>query len=178
MALPSQTATPAEALDPFVVSRSFDASPALLWKALTEPERMAKWWGPKGMPVAAARMDFRPGGSYLYGLRTPDGGAMWGRFIYQDIEEPTRITLVSSFSDENGGISRHPMSPTWPLEMLSVFSLEPEGQRTKLTITWRPIKATDEERATFAAAMDSMKQGWGGTLDQLAEYLGGAGAAG
>jgi len=29
----------------FVISRSFDAPCALLWKALTEPERMAKWWG-------------------------------------------------------------------------------------------------------------------------------------
>jgi len=173
MAVSSQNATPADVLDPFVISRSFDASPALLWKALTEPERMAKWWGPKGLPVVAAKMDFRPGGRYLYGLRTPDGGAMWGRFIYQEIKETTRITLVSSFSDEDGGLARHPMSPTWPLEMLSDFALEPEGQRTKLTISWRPINASNEERATFTAAMDGMKQGWGGTLDQLAEYLAG-----
>jgi uncharacterized protein YndB with AHSA1/START domain len=173
MALSSQNARPADVLDPFVISRSFDASPALLWKALTEPERMAKWWGPKGLPVVAGKMDFRPCGRYLYGLRTPDGSAMWGRFIYQEIEEPTRITLVSSFSDEDGGLARHPMSPTWPLEMFSVFALEPEGQRAKLTISWRPINATNEERATFTAAMDGMKQGWGGTLDQLAEYLAG-----
>jgi uncharacterized protein YndB with AHSA1/START domain len=171
MALSSQNAAPIDVLDPFVISRSFDASPALLWKALTEPDRMAKWWGLQGLPVVAAKMDFRPGGGYLYGLRTPDGGAMWGRFIYQEIEEPTRITLVSSFSDEDGGLARHPMSPTWPLEMLSVFALEPEGQRTKLTISWRPINATNEERATFTAAMDGMKQGWGGRLDQLAEHL-------
>jgi uncharacterized protein YndB with AHSA1/START domain len=155
----------------FVISRSFDASRTLLWKALTEPERMAKWWGPKGFPVAAAKMDFRPGGRYLYGMKTPDGETMWGRFIYREIEEPSRIVLVNSFSDENGGITRHPMSPSWPLEMLSVFSLTTEGERTRLTIRWLPINATDEERATFAGARESMKQGWGGTLDQLTEYL-------
>jgi len=155
----------------FVISRSFDASRTLLWKALTEPERMAKWWGPKGFPVAAAKMDFRPGGRYLYGMKTPDGGTMWGRFIYREIKEPSRIVLVNSFSDESGGVTRHPMSLTWPLEMLSVFSLTAEGERTRLTIRWLPINATDEERATFTGAMESMKQGWGGTLDQLAEYL-------
>jgi uncharacterized protein YndB with AHSA1/START domain len=155
----------------FVVSRSFDASRELLWKALTEPERMAQWWGPKGFPVAAAKMDFRVGGSYLYGTKTPDGGTMWGRFIYREIETPSRIVLVSSFSDENGGVTRHPMSPTWPLETLSIFSLETDEARARLTIRWLPINAADEERATFAGAVDSMNQGWGGTLDQLAEYL-------
>jgi uncharacterized protein YndB with AHSA1/START domain len=34
----------------FVISRDFDAPRALLWKALTEPERMAKWWGAEGIP--------------------------------------------------------------------------------------------------------------------------------
>jgi uncharacterized protein YndB with AHSA1/START domain len=155
----------------FAVSRSFDASRALLWKALTEPDRMAKWWGPKGFPVAEAKMDFRPGGRYLYGLKTPDGGAMWGRFIYREIDEPSRITLISSFSDENGGVTRHPMSSSWPLEMLSIFDLETEGERTRLTVRWLPINATDEEYATFLAAIDGMKQGWSGTLDQLGDYL-------
>jgi len=79
-------------------------------------------------------MDFRPGGRYLYGLKTPDGGAMWGRFIYREIDAPSRIVLVSSFSDETGGVTRHPMSASWPLEILSVFELESEGDRTTLTI--------------------------------------------
>ena len=72
----------------FVISRRFAAPRDLLWKALTEPERMAQWFGPKGVPVVAAQMDFRPGGSYHYGLRTPDGGAMWGLFAYREIEAP------------------------------------------------------------------------------------------
>jgi uncharacterized protein YndB with AHSA1/START domain len=69
---------------------------------------MAQWRGPKGFPIITAKMDFRPGGRYLYGLKTPDGGAMWGRFIYREIDAPSRIVLVSSFSDETGGVTRHP----------------------------------------------------------------------
>jgi hypothetical protein len=82
---------------------------------------------------------------------------MWGRFVYREIEEPSRIVLIGSFSDENGGVTRHPMSPTWPLEMLSIFSLDAEGQRSILTVCWLPINATDEERATFAGAKEGMK---------------------
>lgn len=155
----------------FVISRAFDAPRILLWKALTEPERMARWWGPKGFPVIAAKMDFRPGGTYHYGLKTPDGGVMWGRFVYREIEEPSRIVLVNSFSDESGGITRHPMSESWPLQLLSTFTLTEKGAGAELTVRWRPLDATAEESETFAAATQSMTQGWTGTLDQLSDYL-------
>jgi uncharacterized protein YndB with AHSA1/START domain len=117
-------------------------------------------------------MDLRSGGIYHYGLRAPDGSTMWGKFVYREIVEPERIVVIASFSDEKGGISRHPMSPTWPLELLSIFLFdEVEKTRTKLTVKWSPHDAGETERATFAAAHDGMNQGWGGTLDQLAAYL-------
>jgi hypothetical protein len=40
-----------------------------------------------------------------------------------------------------------------------------------LTIRWSPINATAEDQATFDAGHDSMRGGWGGTLDQLTAYL-------
>lgn len=169
--MPSETAT---TVQPFVISRVFNAPRIEVWKALTLPERLEKWWGPKGFAIIAQKMDFRPGGSYLYGLRMPDGGAMWGRFIYREIEEPSRIVVVTSFSDEDGGVSRHPMSPTWPLHMLSTFRLDEEGQdRTRLTVSWLPIEPSEKELATFAGARESMQQGWKGTLDQLEGFLAG-----
>ena len=119
----------------FVISRTFDAPRELVWQAFTDPEQMKQWWGPKGFTVIASKMDFRPGGTYHYGMRAPDGSAMWGKFVYREIVPPQRMVLVNSFSDEAGGITRHPMAPTWPLEMLSTFLFEEEGStRTRLTI--------------------------------------------
>ncbi|HXS67955.1 MAG TPA: SRPBCC domain-containing protein, partial [Candidatus Polarisedimenticolia bacterium] len=63
------------------------------------------------------------------------------------------------------------MSATWPLEMLSSFTLTQENGRTTATIRWLPLNATAEEIKTFNAAHESMKQGWTGTFDQLAAYL-------
>src|SRR5262249_19849622 len=108
----------------FVISRVFDAPRALVWKALTEPERMKQWWGPKGFKVIASKMDLRPGGIYHYGLQSPDGAPMWGKLTYREIAAPERLVFITSFSDEAGGITRHPMAPTWPLEMLSILTLE------------------------------------------------------
>ena len=56
--------------------------------------------------------------------------------------------------------------------MLSIFTFEEApGGKTKLTIRWSPHNATDEERKTFDAGHDSMRQGWGGTLEKLTAYL-------
>jgi uncharacterized protein YndB with AHSA1/START domain len=156
----------------FVISRVFDAPRELVWKAFTDPERMKHWWGPKGFTVIASKMDLRPGGIYHYGMKAPDGSPMWGKFVFREVAAPERMVFINSFSDEGGGISRHPMAPTWPLEMLSTFTFEEEpGGKTKLTIRWAPHNATSEEQKTFDASHDNMRQGWGGTLDQLAAYL-------
>jgi uncharacterized protein YndB with AHSA1/START domain len=159
----------------FVISRTFDAPRDLVWKAFTEPERMKQWWGPKGVTVIKSEMDLRPGGSYHYAMRTPDGMVIWGKFIYREITPPSRIVLVNFFSDEAGGVTRHPMAPTWPLEMLSIFTFEDEGSKTKFTVRWSPLNASEEERATFAAGHASMNQGWSGTMERLEGYLAKAG---
>jgi uncharacterized protein YndB with AHSA1/START domain len=158
-------------LQEFVISRTFDAPRELVWKMFTDPKHMKEWWGPKGVTIAKSDMDLRPGGSFHYAMRTADGQMMWGKMAYREIIPPSRIVFVNSFSDEAGGITRHPMAPTWPLEMLSTFTFEEEGGKTKFTVKWTPLNASAEERATFAAGHDSMKQGWGGTLDKLTAHL-------
>ncbi len=74
-------------------------------------------------------MDLRPGGTYHYGMKAPDGAPMWGKMVYREISPPERIVFINSFSDEAGGTTRHPMAPTWPLEMLSVFTFEDDAGR-------------------------------------------------
>ena len=117
-------------------------------------------------------MDFRVGGTNHYCMRTPDGHDMWGKMVYREIVEPERIVFIQSFSDENGGLGRHPMSPTWPQEMLSTFMFAEHEGKTTFTVTWIPYNATEVERKTFDDGRKGMVGGWTGTLDQLAEYLG------
>lgn len=161
----------AESSTDFVISRVFDAPRELVWQAFTDPERMKHWWGPKGFTVIASTMDLRPGGIYHYGMKAPNGATMWGKFVFREIVAPERLVFINSFSDEAGGVTRHPMAPTWPLEMLSTFTFDEVGGKTRLTIRWAAYKATEEERHTFDTSHDSMRQGWGGTMDQLADYL-------
>lgn len=104
-------------------------------------------------------------------MKAPDGSDMWGKFIYREIDAPKRLVFIVSFSDPKGGVTRHHMSPNWPLQMLSTVTFEEQGKKTKVTVQWTPHEATEAERKTFEEGRDSMKQGWGGTFDQFADYL-------
>ena len=125
----------------------------------------------KGFKLKAAKLDLRTGGIFHYCLRTPDGKEMWGKFVYREIVAPEKIVLVSSFSDADGGLTRHPFSPAWPLEMLTETAFDEHAGKTTITIKWLPLDAPAEERKTFDGARDSMTQGWTGTFEQLVEYL-------
>jgi uncharacterized protein YndB with AHSA1/START domain len=160
-----------DAIQEFVISRTFNVPRAQMWAAWAERERLMQWFGPKGFQMPAAKLDFRPGGIFHYCLESPDGNEMWGKFVYREIVRPERLVFISSFSDEDSNIVRHPFSATWPLEMLSTITFTEEKGRTTVAISWVPLNATESECETFERAHDGMKQGWSGTFDQLARYL-------
>ena len=159
---------------PFIIQRTFNAPRELVWEAWSERDQLTQWFGPKGFTMPVANMDFRSGGVFLFCLRSPDGHEMWGKFVYLEISPPARIVLVHSFSDKKGGVTRHPLSATWPLEMLSTTTLTEDKGKTTITIQWAPLNPTEAELKTFNEGHASMQQGWTGTFDQLASYLGNA----
>src|SRR3954468_5540998 len=79
--------------------------------------------------------------------------------------------LINSFSDENAGLTVHPMAPTWPREMLSTTTFEEKAGKTTITITWVPTNATPEEQKTFDSSFDGMTMGGRGTFKQLTKSL-------
>lgn len=155
----------------FVISRVLNAPREKVWKAWTERAELMKWFGPKGCTLPVAKLDLRPGGAFHYAMRTPDGNEMWGKWTFHEIDPLTKIVLLSNFSDANGGITRHPMASDWPLETLSTTTFEAQGNQTLLTIRWAPWHATEAEIRKFNASHESMTMGWGGTFEQLSNYL-------
>lgn len=160
-----------DSLRVFTISRTFEAPRELVFKVYSQAEHLACWWGPAGWQWVKGDLDFRPGGQFHYCMRLPNGPEMWGKFIYQEIEPPRRIVFINGFSNPEGELTRHPMAPTWPLEVINELTLEEQDGRTVLTLRGRPHNASVIEQQTFAAGFESMRMGFGGTLDQLAAYL-------
>jgi uncharacterized protein YndB with AHSA1/START domain len=157
----------------FKISRTFNAPRELVWKLHTECEHLKNWWGPKGFVMTHCKVDLQPGGIFHYGMcpANNESMVMWGRFVFREVDRPEKLVYVVSFSDENAGITRHPLSETWPLEVLNTTEFSEEDGRTTVTISGFPINATDEEIRTFEVGRDSMRQGFKGTYDHFEDYL-------
>jgi uncharacterized protein YndB with AHSA1/START domain len=168
-------ATPgAAAPQEFVITRVLDAPRELVWRAWTEADRLAQWWGPRGAKIRVISLDVRPGGMFHYSMQFRPGHEMFGRFVYREIAAPERIVFINSFSDAHAGLTRAPfpqLHDRWPLEVLNTLTLREQGGKTTLMLVGSPINATAEEVAMYVSMFDSMRQGFGGTFDQLVEHL-------
>lgn len=159
--------TPAE----LVISRTFDAPRALLWKVYTEAEHLAHWWGPKGTTLKIVRLDVRPGGDFVYANVMPDGNQMTGKWVYRAVEAPNHLAFVSSFCDEAGNVVRAPFAASFPLEIANDVAFTEENGKTTVTLSGGPVNPSEEERAFFVSMLPSMQGGFKGTFDQLEAYL-------
>jgi uncharacterized protein YndB with AHSA1/START domain len=155
----------------FTITRIFNAPRELVFKVFTQAEHLAHWWGPKGFQIEVHRLELRPGGKFHYSMQMPDGNRMWGIFVYHEIKPPEKIVFVNSFSDEHENVTRAPFNQNWPLEVMNTWTLIEEGGKTITTLRGVPYNATDEEKKIFIDMFPSLEQGFGGTFDQLTEYL-------
>ncbi|PYE15322.1 uncharacterized protein YndB with AHSA1/START domain [Paraburkholderia silvatlantica] len=159
---------------PFILERRFSAPRELLYAALTEAQHLSQWMSPPGMELFHCTVDARVGGVFHYAMKpsgAPDAPAMWGKWTFRELTPPERIVVVVQFSDADGGVTRHPMAPEWPLYTLSTTTLSEVEGGTLLRLEWRALDATDAEKAIFDASHASMSQGWGASMDALDKYL-------
>ncbi len=159
---------------PFVLERRFAAPRELVYAAMTDARHLSAWMSPPGMEMSHCTVDARAGGVFHYAMKplnAPDAPAMWGKWTFRELTPPERIVVVVQFSDEDGGVTRHPMAPQWPLYTLSTTTLSKVEGGTLLRLEWRALDASDAEQAIFDASHASMTQGWGASMEALERYL-------
>lgn len=162
---------------PFSISHFVKSPRETVWKAWTEREQLMKWFGPKGSTMLHATQDLRPGGVFLYCMSHPNGMELWGRWVYRTINPPDRLEFISSFSNAGGEITPAPFPglDDFPPETFTTVTLvEHAGisKGTLVAVEARPLNATKIQRDFFASFHGSLHQGWTGTMQQLAEFLG------
>lgn len=157
---------------PFSIERSFSAPIDLVFRMWTDSNHLKRWLAPTGSSLAYIKADIRPGGVSHYCMSTlQNATTMWGKAAYQIVEPPKRLVYLQYFSDENEGITRHPMSSLWPLEMQTTVRFEELSGRTGITLEWLPLHATPEEWAAFTASHVGIAQGWIEAFEKLDTYL-------
>jgi uncharacterized protein YndB with AHSA1/START domain len=78
------------------ITRVYDAPRELVWKAWTEPARLAQWSGPRGWRTdpADVTMDVQPGGSFrVTSVNDADGAEMTTESVFREVVEPERLVV-------------------------------------------------------------------------------------
>lgn len=134
------------------IVRKFDAAPAKIWRALTEPQMLKQWMGPSdAFRVAVAEADLREDGRYRIVMVSPDGQEHDVSGVYREIVPNKKLVYTWAWKS------------TPERESLVTIELRAEDGGTRFTL--RHEQLADEE------SRDHHKQGWNGCLDRLGRLM-------
>src|SRR5690606_19161621 len=88
MSAPVSITTPTDTQ--ILIVRTFDAPRALVWRTLSEPELVRRWWGLARGEMIQCDIDFRVGGTWRFVQRFPDGQVSGQSGEYVEIAKPER----------------------------------------------------------------------------------------
>ena len=135
------------------LSVTVDGSRRHVFAAMTDPEQVAEWWGPKGFTCPEVNLDVRVGGVYRIAMRPPVGELFHLVGAYVEVVPPSRLAYT--------------------------FRWEPPDSDDRETIARLTLRdtngVTDVEllQGLFAteARRDLHQAGWADSLARLARYL-------
>jgi uncharacterized protein YndB with AHSA1/START domain len=147
-----------------VITRTFDAPRALVWKAWTDPKILKRWWGPKGVTNPTCEWDAKVGGKInivmLAGKELGNfAGQKWPmEGTFKEVTPQSRIVYTSNALDDVKGVL---------IEALNTLDLEDLGNKTKIKLHIVVTKAGPGSEF----AIQGMEMGWNQSIDKLEEEL-------
>lgn len=136
-----------------LITRRFDAPPALVFEAWTTPESVRQWWDPSRVPLAECAIDLRPGGTFRFVHAGPAGRGHAFAGVYREIDPPSR--LVFTTTSPSGATST------------GTLHFQKHGETTLLAMTIACASEADRD-ALLAMRVDA---GTARTLDNLHDFL-------
>jgi uncharacterized protein YndB with AHSA1/START domain len=143
------------------IVRVYDAPRELVWRAWTQAEDIAAWWGPEDFQATAVESDPRPGGALRIVMCGPDGVEHPSLGVYQIVVEKERLVVLSTVAGADG---------TPVMESTHTVELADAGAGTKVTLTARAVALVPEA----APMLGGMQAGWNQSLQCLDDEFTGA----
>lgn len=138
---------------PLRLTRVFAASPETVFRALTDPEALSRWFGPPGVACRNVQVDLRPGGRYSLEMAEADGSVYPLAGSYREVEAPRRLVMTWIWGHgELEGV-----------ETLVTIELREAAGGTELALT--------HENLPTPTALEKHQGGWIACFDSLDTFL-------
>ena len=139
-----------------VLHRVFNAPRRRVFDALTQPQLIRQWFGPRVWSLAVCDVDFQGGGKYRYVMRhATDGTEMGMGGTYLEIAAPGHLVHTETFDDWFAGES-----------LVTTMLTEVDGRTTLDAVVRYPTAEIRDE-----VVKSNMKEGIEESYDRLAELL-------
>jgi uncharacterized protein YndB with AHSA1/START domain len=133
------------------LKRRYNAPPARVFSAWTDPEKIGRWMGPEGVETLSAETDARVGGRYRFIMRSPDGETHDVSGIFREVVPNRKLVFTWAWKSMP------------ERESLVTVLIKPDGDGTLLTLT--------HEQFSDEPARDRHQHGWTGSLDKLGRFV-------
>ncbi|WP_157987824.1 SRPBCC family protein [Jiangella endophytica] len=89
-----------EQTNTLTIARHYRAPAGRVWTAWTDPDAVARWWGPHGWTTTVERMDVRPGGQWRFSMAPDDGSADPVHIVvtYREVRPHEQLRYVDQFA--------------------------------------------------------------------------------
>lgn len=138
-----------------VLKRIFDAPRQLEFKALTTPDLLRRWYGPKGWTLILCEIDLKVGGQWHFVVQRPDGKKIGQKGVYHEVSPPERLVNTESWEDWDPGET-----------LVTTTLFEADG---KTTLTSTSLFPSQEVRDIILKS--GLDDGAKESYDRLAELL-------
>ena len=138
-----------------VMERVFNAPRELVFKAHTDPNLIAKWWGPRRYTTTVDQLDLRVGGAWRFVQRDADGHEYAFNGVYREIVPPERLSYTFEFEGMPGHV------------LVETVTFEEQDGKTKVTVTSLFSSVEDRDGMLHSG----MEEGANESQDRLAELL-------
>ena len=131
------------------MQRVLPAAPSVVFTAFSDPNELAKWWGPKGFTTPSLEFDPRVGENYRIEMQPPEGDHFYLTGEFREVDPPARLAYTFAWEDPDPD----------DVENLVGLSFRDLGESTEVAFTQGPFK-TEARRALH-------RDGWTDGFDKL-----------
>ena len=134
-----------------LITHIFNAPPAVVFRAWTDPEQLIQWYAPDGCTIEFKSIDVKPGGQFHSCIHDPVHGPCWIIGTYHEVIPSEKLVFTMVLSDENGrnATSLEAGKPEdWPEEIITTVTFKALGDQTEATI--HQTVAEEEAKKTGA----------------------------
>ena len=135
------------------LSRVLPAARSVVFELFSDPDELAKWWGPRGFTTPSLEFDPRVGAPFRIAMQPPEGDPFHLSGEFREVDRPTRLAYTFVWEPPDAD----------DVDSLVTLSFRDLGESCEVLLTQGPFK-TEARRALH-------RDGWTDSFDKIERLI-------